>query len=113
LHQICENGVDAVLDFQGGEWPAQCEGLCHDGSRLVTVASWTAPAFKKRISFTRVQNYPHAGYLTALAHYFDEGLISVHVDKVWKLDEVEKAFDELEKGHTKGKAVVKVEPAQL
>jgi len=109
LLKILSSGADALYDGFGGDWPAIAEGLLHANGRVVSIASWSPPKYTKQISFQCFLVEPHAPQLAQLAHWFDEGKISVHVDKVWKMEEMGKAHDDILAFHTTGKSVVKVE----
>jgi len=110
LLKVLPSGADALYDCFGGDWPANAEGLLTDSGRVVTIASWSAPTYKKKpIKFQSMLVEPHSVQLTELANFFDEGKISVHVDKTWKLEEAAKAHDDLIAFHTTGKAVFKIE----
>jgi len=103
------DGVHAVYDCFGGDWPKDVEAYCHDNARVVSIASWSPPAYTKKIQFQAFLVEPHAPQLAELAQFFDEGKLTVHVDKVWKLEEAPKAHDELATSHSTGKAVFKVD----
>jgi len=109
LLKILSGGADALYDAFGGEWPAAAEGLLTDKGRVVSIASWSPPKYTKKLSFQAMLVEPHAAQLDELAKYFDEGKISVHVEKVWKLEETAKAHDDIIALHTTGKQVVKIE----
>jgi len=107
--KIVGDGVDAVYDCFGSDWGTQVEAVCKDGSHVVSIASWTPPKYTKKIHFQAFLVEPNSRELEDLASYCDSGKLSVHVDKVWKMDEASKAHADILSGHTSGKAVIKIE----
>jgi len=109
LLAVVPNGVDAVYDCFGDNWPTLIEEIATNNARVVSIASWSPPKYTKKIVFQAFLVEPHSQQLADLARFFDEGKISTHVDKVWKLSEAGKAHDELAASHTSGKAVFKMD----
>jgi len=109
LHKILSNGADVLYDCFGGDWPTVAEGLLTDNGRVVSIASWSPPKYTKKIHFQAFLVEPHAPELEEMSKYFDEGKITVHVDKTWKLEEAGKAQEELIALHNTGKAVFKLD----
>jgi len=109
LLKIVAGGVDAVFDCFGGEWPTLAEPLGTETARVVSIASWSPPKYTKKMTFSAFLVEPDAPQLEELARWIDQGLLTVHVDKVWKLEEVGKAHEELASFHTSGKCVLKTD----
>jgi len=107
LLKLLPNGADVVYDCFGHDWPVIAESLLTDKGRVVSIAQFTAPKYTKNITFHTFLVEPDAKQLTELAEYFDQGLISVTIDKTWKLEEAGKAMDEVLGFHTTGKSVLK------
>jgi len=108
--KLAADGVDVVYDCFGGDWPTQAEPLCKaEGSRVVSIASWTPPKYTKKIHFQAFLVEPHAPQLTELAKHFDDGKLTVNVDKAWNFSEAAKAHEELLAFHTSGKSVFKTD----
>jgi len=105
LLNVLPGGVDTVFDAFGGDWPTLLEPLVTDNARVVSCAAWSAPVYKKKITFQPFLVEPHSGQLAEMAQFFDEGKITVLIHKVWKLNEAAKAHDEIISMHTSGKSV--------
>ena len=51
---------------------------------------------------------PDGGALDQVARLLDSGAVQVYIDRVFDLDDAAGAHAELEKGHTRGKIVLRV-----
>lgn len=108
--------VDVVIDLVGN---------VHDdtGTRSLTVlrpgglyvlvptGGWPDYAEAAAAAGVRATSYkviPDGGVLATLSRLLDSGSIRVFVDRVFDLDEAGAAHVELERGHTRGKSVLRV-----
>jgi len=108
--------VDVVIDLVGN---------VHDdtGTRSLTVlrpgglyvlvptGGWPGYADAAAAAGVRATSYkviPDGGVLATLARLLESGSIRVYLDKVFDLDEAGAAHRELERGHTRGKSVLRI-----
>ncbi|MBI4080921.1 MAG: NADP-dependent oxidoreductase [Candidatus Levybacteria bacterium] len=109
FEEIVEN-VDAVFDTVGGETTNKSFAVLKKGGVLVSMAGQPDPDLAKQHGVTALTQSTGtiAGRLNRLAELVDQGVIKPQIDKVFPLDQAAQAFDYLEKGHPKGKVVVKI-----
>ncbi|CAI9393210.1 NADP-dependent oxidoreductase [Microbacterium sp. T2.11-28] len=108
--------VDVVIDLVGN---------AHDdtGSRslsvlrrgglyiMVPTGAWPGYAEAADAAGVRATSYkvvPDGGVLSTLARLLDSGAVQVYVDRVFDLTEAAEAHAELERGHSRGKIVLRV-----
>ncbi|MCR2827589.1 NADP-dependent oxidoreductase [Microbacterium sp. zg.Y909] len=108
--------VDVVIDLVGN---------VHDdtGTRSLTVlrpgglyvlvptGGWPDYAAAAAAAGVRATSYkviPDGGVLATLARLLESGSIRVYLDRVFDLDEAAAAHTELERGHTRGKSVLRI-----
>lgn len=78
---------------------------------LVPTGSWPDYAVAAEEAGVRATSYkviPDGSALATIGRLLDSGAIQVYVDKVFDLDEASAAHTELERGHTRGKIVLRV-----
>ncbi len=108
--------VDVVIDLVG-------DVRDHTGTRSLTVlrpgglyilvpsGSWPGYADAAESAGVRVTSYkvvPDGGALATVARLLDSGAVQVYIDRVFDLRDAADAHAELEKGHTRGKIVLRV-----
>ena len=84
--------------------PAGCTSSCRP-------ASWPGYADAAAAAGVRATSYkviPDGGALATVARLLDSGAVQVYIDKVFDLRDAADAHAELEKGHTRGKIVLRV-----
>ena len=111
--EVFENllkGFDSVFDTVGGEITNRSFQVLKAGGIIVSMAQKPdgelAKKYKVRAIGQQTEGTPQR--LNRLAELVDNGLIKVHIDKVFALDQVKEAFAHLEKGHARGKVVLKI-----
>ncbi|MFP1625372.1 NADP-dependent oxidoreductase [Streptomyces sp. 5K101] len=105
IRALAPDGVDAALDFVGGDAVDVSLALVDRPDRVASIADPQAPAKGARYVWVR----PDAAGLTALAALADEGRLTVHVDRVLPLAEAAEAWRLNQSGHTRGKLVLRVD----
>ncbi|MFE6040320.1 NADP-dependent oxidoreductase [Streptomyces sp. NPDC056452] len=105
LRALAPEGIDAAFDTVGGEaLRVSAETLAPDG-RLASIADAEVFSYGGRYAFVR----PDAQDLTQIAELAEQGIITVHVDQVFTLEQAADAYRLNEQGRTRGKIVVTVD----
>lgn len=105
VRELAPDGVDAALDFVGGESVDVSVELLGSAARLASVADHRAAALGGHYVWVR----PDGAGLATLAALADEGRLTVPVDRVLPLREAAEAWRLNSEGHTRGKLVLSVE----
>ncbi|WP_069173423.1 NADP-dependent oxidoreductase [Streptomyces griseus] len=104
LRELVPGGFDAAFDTVGGEaLRVSAQTLASDG-RLASIADAEVFSYGGHYAFVR----PDAQELAHLAELAEQGIISVHVDRVFPLEQAAEAYRLNEQGRTRGKIVVTV-----
>jgi NADPH:quinone reductase-like Zn-dependent oxidoreductase len=98
--------VDAFLDTHGGGYVELALELGVQPDRIDTIADYGAVA-KYGVKADGNAAAGNAATLTELARLVDEGKLEVPIANVYPLDKVQDAFRELERGHLRGKIVLR------
>ncbi|MFI8521251.1 NADP-dependent oxidoreductase [Streptomyces sp. NPDC085481] len=104
VRALAPEGVDAALDFVGGEAVDVSVELLPSPGRLVSVADHRAAALGGHFVWVR----PDGAGLTTLAELADEGRLTVPVEKVLPLRDAAEAWRLNSEGHTRGKLILSV-----
>lgn len=104
VREMAPGGVDAALDFVGGEAVDVSVELLASAARLASVADHRAAALGGHYVWVR----PDGAGLATLAALADEGRLTVPVEKVLPLREAAEAWRLNSEGHTRGKLVLSV-----
>ncbi|MFI8961835.1 NADP-dependent oxidoreductase [Streptomyces sp. NPDC053493] len=104
VRQLAPDGVDAALDYIGGEALDVSVELLRSPERLASVTDHRAAALGGHYVWVR----PDGAGLSTLAALADEGRLSVFVEKVLPLREAAEAWRLNSEGHTRGKLVLSV-----
>ncbi|MFI8825215.1 NADP-dependent oxidoreductase [Streptomyces sp. NPDC053431] len=104
VRELAPDGVDAALDFVGGEAVDVSVDLLRSPERLASVADHRAAALGGHYVWVR----PDGAGLSTLAALADEGRLTVFVEKVLPLREAAEAWRLNSGGHTRGKLVLAV-----
>ena len=125
---------DAVLDTQGGETLEKSLRVLRPGGKLISISGPPDPDFAKEIGATwiiglamRLLSYrirssakrhhvsysflfmrPSADQLRKIGSLIEAGVIRPVVDRVFPFESTKEALAYVEKGHAKGKVVIKV-----
>lgn len=108
--------VDVVIDLVGNvhdQTGTRSLGVLRKGGLIVVVptGSWPGYADAARAAGVRATGFkviPDGRALATIGRLLDSGALRVHVDKVFPLAEAASAHVELERGHTRGKIVLRV-----
>ncbi|MEV5605638.1 NADP-dependent oxidoreductase [Streptomyces sp. NPDC052299] len=104
LRALAPDGIDAAFDTVGGDaLRASAETLAPDG-RLASIVDTEVFSYGGRYAFVR----PDAADLAHLAELAEQGIVTVHVDRVFPLAETAAAQRLNAEGRTRGKIVVTV-----
>ncbi|MFE6766164.1 NADP-dependent oxidoreductase [Streptomyces sp. NPDC057689] len=105
LRALAPDGIDAAFDTVGGDaLRASAETLAPDG-RLASIVDTEVFSYGGRYAFVR----PDADDLAHLAELAEQGIVTVHVDRVFPLAETAAAQRLNAEGRTRGKIVVTVD----
>jgi NADPH:quinone reductase-like Zn-dependent oxidoreductase len=104
VRELAPDGVDAALDFVGGEAVAVSQQVLKKRDRLVSVAD--AAAEKRGGHYLWVR--PDAEGLTELGDLADAGHLTVPVSRALPLSEAAEAWRISQEGRTRGKLVLDV-----
>ncbi|OKJ71749.1 NADP-dependent oxidoreductase [Streptomyces sp. CB02460] len=105
LRELAPEGIDAAFDTVGGDaLRASAETLAPDG-RLASIVDTEVFSYGGRYAFVR----PDADDLAHLAELAEQGIVTVHVDRVYPLAETAAAQRLNAEGRTRGKIVVTVD----
>ena len=97
--------VDAFLDTVGGDYVELALSLGVKPDRIDTIANFEAKE-KYGVKIDGNAAGSSAGVLAELAGLVDKGQLEIPIAGVYPLAEVQAAYRELEKGHTRGKIVL-------
>ena len=97
--------VDAFIDTVGGDYVELALSLGVKPDRIDTIANFEAKE-KYGVKIDGNAAGSSAGVLAELAGLVDKGQLEIPIAGVYPLAEVQAAYRELEKGHTRGKIVV-------
>ncbi|MEU6578687.1 NADP-dependent oxidoreductase [Streptomyces sp. NPDC046805] len=104
LRALAPEGVDAAVDFYGGDATAVSLEVTKSASRVVSIVD---PAIRERGGRYVFVRPDHVG-LTKLGELADAGKLTVHVERELPLAEVAEAWRLSQEGHTTGKIVLRV-----
>ncbi|RZU37833.1 NADPH:quinone reductase-like Zn-dependent oxidoreductase [Streptomyces sp. BK022] len=104
VRALAPEGVDAALDFYGGEAISASMELTKSPSRVVSLVDPAIRELGGRYVFVRPD---HAG-LAELGSLSDAGKLTVHVEQELPLTDVAEAWQLSQSGHTTGKIVLRV-----
>ena len=108
--------VDAVIDLIGNvrdDTGTRSLAALRRGGIMVNAptGSWPTMGAEAAAAGVRATGYkvaPDAATLMVIGRLIDSGDLRVHIDQVFDLDDSAAAHSELEKGHTRGKIVLRV-----
>lgn len=105
LRALAPDGIDAAFDTVGGEaLRASAETLAPEG-RLASIVDSEVFSYGGKYAFVR----PDAKDLAHLAELAERGIVTVHVDRVFPLEQTAQAHRLNAQGRTRGKIVVTVD----
>ena len=111
--------VDVVIDLVGNvhdDTGTRSLSVVRPGGLYVMVPTGAWPDYAEHaaragVRATSYKVIPDGGVLATLGRLLESGAIQVFIDKVFDLDEAAAAHTELERGHSRGKVVLKVAEA--
>ncbi|MET7288694.1 NADP-dependent oxidoreductase [Streptomyces sp. NPDC005573] len=104
VRDLAPEGVDASLDFYGGEATSASLEVTKSPSRVVSIAD---PAIREKGGVYVFARPDHAG-LTKLGDLADAGKLTVHVERELPLADVAESWRLSQEGHVTGKIVLQV-----
>ncbi|MFJ7074044.1 NADP-dependent oxidoreductase [Streptomyces sp. NPDC098781] len=104
IRELAPDGVDAALDFVGGDAVDVSQQVLRRRERVVSIADPEAVAKGAHLLWVR----PEPADLTALAELADTGRLAVHVERVLPLEEAAEAWRISREGRVRGKLVLSV-----
>ncbi len=105
VRELAPEGVDAALDFVGGDAVDVSQQVLKRPERVASVVD---PGVRDKGGH-HVWVRPDAAGLTALGDLADTGRLTVHVDRVLPLAEAAQAWRLNQEGRTRGKIVLRVD----
>ncbi|MFD3791644.1 NADP-dependent oxidoreductase [Streptomyces cyaneofuscatus] len=105
LRGLVPEGFDAAFDTVGGEALRVSAETLAEGGRLASIADSEVFSYGGRYAFVR----PDAADLAQLAELAERGIVTVHVDRVFPLEQAAEAYRLNQEGRTRGKIVVRVD----
>ncbi|MFF6909904.1 NADP-dependent oxidoreductase [Streptomyces sp. NPDC012389] len=105
LRELVPEGFDAAFDTVGGEALRVSAETLAEGGRLASIADNEVFSYGGRYAFVR----PDAADLAQLAELAEQGIVTVHVDRVFPLEQAAEAYRLNQEGRTRGKIVVRVD----
>ncbi|GGU62435.1 MULTISPECIES: NADP-dependent oxidoreductase [Streptomyces] len=105
LRELVPDGFDAAFDTVGGEALRVSAETLAGGGRLASIADSEVFSYGGRYAFVR----PDAADLAQLAELAEQGIVTVHVDRVFPLEQAAEAYRLNQEGRTRGKIVVTVD----
>ncbi|CAN7383369.1 NADP-dependent oxidoreductase [Microbacterium sp. LjRoot45] len=108
--------VDVVIDLVGNvhdDTGSRSLSVLRRGGLYIMVPSGSWPGYAEAaaeagVRATSYKVVPDGGVLSTLARLLDSGAIQVYIDRVFDLAEASEAHVELERGHSRGKIVLRV-----
>ncbi|MFN3950214.1 NADP-dependent oxidoreductase [Microbacterium sp.] len=108
--------VDVVIDLIGNvsdDTGTRSLDVLRPGGLLIEVPTGAWPGFREAASArgirsTDFKTIPDGGALATIARLLDSGAVRVYVDRVFDLVDAAEAHAEIERGHTRGKIVLRV-----
>ncbi|MFD6795965.1 MULTISPECIES: NADP-dependent oxidoreductase [Prauserella salsuginis group] len=105
LREVAPDGVDATVDFVGGEEAVDVSRqVTKDRTRVASIADPAVTEYGGRYMWVR----PSAEDLTELSKLADAGKLGVHVDRTYPLAEAAVAWRVSQAGNVRGKLVLTV-----
>lgn len=101
--------MDVVFDTVGADTFQRAFASLKQGGFLVTAVAFPTDEGKLHgVSVARVVCKPNAGQLTAISDHVEAGRLVANIAAVFPLDGIREALELSERGHTRGKIVLRV-----
>ncbi|SDZ40427.1 NADPH:quinone reductase [Micromonospora pattaloongensis] len=105
VQELAPDGIDAVVDFVGGDALTASAALLGRPKRLVSIVDAETVL---RLGGTYVFVKPSTADLTTLSELVDAGRLAVHIDRTFPLAQAADAQRLVQEGHVRGKVVLEV-----
>ncbi|MTI20957.1 NADP-dependent oxidoreductase [Fulvivirga sp. RKSG066] len=105
VKKLTDGGVELAFDAVGGDTTKVGADCLKENGRLVSIAS-QGDGLPEGTNFQFVFVEPNSRELNHIRELVEAGTIKVPIQKVYDLDQVNEAFEQIETGHTTGKIVV-------
>jgi NADPH:quinone reductase-like Zn-dependent oxidoreductase len=111
VKRVAPDGVDLLLDGTSGDTLTQSLATLKPTSRLISVLNdGKNLALPAGVRFQHVMAQPSLADLDHLRELADAGKLTVPITATFPLDDVKKAFEQIESHHTTGKVVIIPQP---
>ncbi len=102
--------LDVVFDTVGGETYARSFSVLKKGGVIVSMGEQPNQKLMKKYGVNAISQFTQMTRerLEKLTELVEQGVVKVHIDKVFSLDETAEALNYLEAGKPKGKVVIRV-----
>jgi len=104
------SGYDLVFDTMGGEIMKNSFKVLKEGGSMVSIKGQDTEdlAKKYKVHFESFFMWPSGEMLSHLTDLFNDGILKPTIDRSYAFEEVQEAYDYLQRGHAKGKVVIKI-----
>jgi alcohol dehydrogenase len=101
---------DAVFDTVGGETYTKSFEVMKGGGIIVSMTTQPSTELMVKYGVTALYQQTHTTTeaLEKLAKLIDDGVVTVHVDKIFPLADIQQAFEARESGQVKGKVAISI-----
>ncbi|HKR81847.1 MAG TPA: NADP-dependent oxidoreductase [Candidatus Saccharimonadales bacterium] len=101
---------DAVYDTVGGSTYERSFKVVHRGGMIVSMVEQPNENLMNQYGVTAIHQLTQTSIesLDTLTKLIEDGAVTIHVDKVFPLEQVQQAFQALETGSVKGKVAVSI-----
>lgn len=105
VNKIASDGVDLIFHCSRGDSLDQSKNTLKIGGHLVSITN-SKPEIRDDIQFNYVFVEPNAVQLKHLGELADEGKLKIPISETFSLEETDKALQQIETLHTRGKLVI-------
>ncbi len=101
---------DLVLDTMGGEIMKKSFEILKKGGSIVSLKSQDTEELAKKydVNFEAFFMWPSGEMLTHLTQLINDEVLKPMIDRSYSFEQVQEAYDYLQRGHAKGKVVIKI-----
>lgn len=104
------SGYDLVLDAMGGDIMKNSFKILKKGGSIVSIKGQEPEGLAKKydVNFEAFFMWPSGEMLEDLTKLVNDGVLVTTIDRSYSFDKVQEAYDYLQKGHAKGKVVIRI-----
>jgi 2-desacetyl-2-hydroxyethyl bacteriochlorophyllide A dehydrogenase len=101
---------DLVLDTMGGEIMNNSFKILKKGGSILSFKSQDTDELAKKyeVNFEMFFMWPSGEMLSHLTQLLNEGVVKPIIDRSYSFEQVQEAYDYLQRGHAKGKVVIRI-----